>query len=299
MDWDLLRTFEAVARLGSLTAAAKALGVSQSTVSRHMARLEAVAGSPLLLRESPLRLTERGSALLAAVQPMVEAALGARSALEDMPELYGEVTLTTVGELVRWLLVPRLPEFYRAYPRLRLRILATHRVNSLAAGEADVALRLVRPERGELVARRLRTETYAFFAAASLELRRDAPWLGLTGSLAEIPEQRHADRAFAGRAPRLRVEDVESLGLAVAAGLGVAVLPRSLAVRLDEVVEVAPREVGARGGERIAPRDVWMVVHRSRQRVPRVRALMGWVEQVMSARSPSSPSGGRLRADIE
>ena len=53
MQWDLLRTFEAVARLGSLTAAARALGSSQSTVSRHLARLEDVAGSPLLLREMP------------------------------------------------------------------------------------------------------------------------------------------------------------------------------------------------------------------------------------------------------
>ncbi len=75
MEWELLRTFEAVARLGSLTAASKALGVSQSTISRHLARLEERAGSPLLLRDAPQRLTERGASLLAAVRPMVDAAL--------------------------------------------------------------------------------------------------------------------------------------------------------------------------------------------------------------------------------
>jgi DNA-binding transcriptional LysR family regulator len=282
MEWDLLRTFEAVARLGSLTAASKALGVSQSTISRHMARLEQGAGSPLLLRESPLRLTERGSALLAAVQPMVDAALAAQSALEDTPGLHGEVTLTTVGELVRWELAPRLAEFYRAFPHLRLRILAHNRINSLAAGEADVALRLARPERGELVARKVRAESYAFFAASSLELHPEVPWLGLTGSLADIPEQRHAERAFATRPPRLLVEDVESLGLAVEAGLGVAILPRALAARLDGVVEVAPRQIGARSSDRIPSRDIWMVVHRSKQHVPRVRALMGWLAGVMN-----------------
>jgi len=277
MEWDLLRTFEAVARLGSLTAAARALGVSQSTVSRQLGRLEASAGSPLLLREAPLRLTERGSALLAAMQPMVDAALAAGSALEDTPELHGEVTLTTVGELLRWDLSPRLPEFYRAYPRLRLRILASNRISSLAAGEADVALRMARPERGELVGRKLRAESYGYFAAASLELHARVAWLGLAGSLAGLPEQQHAERAFAGRAARLLVEDFEALGLAVEAGLGAAILPRRLAIRLREVVEVAAWQVGAPGCEHIPSRDIWMIVHRAKQQVPRVRALMGWL----------------------
>jgi DNA-binding transcriptional LysR family regulator len=287
MEWDLLRTFEAVARLGGLTAAAKALGVSQSTISRHLARLEELAGSPLLLRESPPRLTERGSSLLAAVQPMMEAALAARAALEDTPELHGEVTLTTIGEQLRWTLVPRMPEFYRAFPHLRLRILADNRVSSLAAGEADVALRMFRPERGELVARKVQSVSYAFFAASSLELHPEVPWLGLTGSLAGIAEQRHADRAFATRPPRLLVEDIEALGLAVQAGLGVAILPRGLAARLEGVVEVAPRRIGARSSDPIPSRDVWMVVHRSKQHVPRVRALMGWLAEGMSPPPPS------------
>ncbi|MDC0668258.1 LysR family transcriptional regulator [Nannocystis radixulma] len=281
MDWELLRTFEAVARLGSLTAAAKALGVSQSTVSRHLLRLEETAGSPLVLREAPLRLTERGAALLTAVLPMVDAALAARAALEDTPELHGEVTLSTVGELLRWSLASRLPEFYRAYPRLRLRVLATNRLSSLAAGEADVALRMVRPQRGELVARRLRTETYTYFAAESLALDPAIPWLGLAGSLAEIPEQRHAEQVFADRPPRLLVEDFESLGRAVEAGLGVAILARSFAARLHGVVEVAPWQIGAAGDDRVPSRDLWMVVHRSKQRVPRVRALLGWLAEVM------------------
>ena len=179
--------------------------------------------------------------------------------------------------MVRWELAPRLPEFYRAYPHLRLRILAENRVSSLAAGDADVALRMFRPERGELVARKVLSVSYAFFAASSLELHPEVPWMGLTGSLAGIAEQRHAERAFATRPARLLVEDLESLGLAVEAGLGVALLPRGLAARLDEVVEVAPQRLGVRGGELLASRDVWMVVHRAKQHVPRVRALMSWL----------------------
>lgn len=284
MQWDRLRTFEAVVRLGSLTAASRALGVSQSTVSRHLSKLEEGAGSPLLLRESPVRPTERGMSLLAAIGPMVDAAVAAQSALEDTPELRGQVTLTTVGELVRWVLAEKLPSFYQAYPHVRLRILADNQITSLAAGEADVALRLVRPERGELVARKLHTEAYAFFASSSRELHADVPWLGLAGSLAQIPEQRHADRAFASRPARLLVEDIEALGFAVESGLGTAILPKRLAAQLDAVVEVQPHQVGAQDLGPIASRELWMVVHRSKQHVPKVRAVIEWLEAVFVSR---------------
>lgn len=277
MEWDLLRTFEAVARLGSFTAASKTLGLSQSTVSRHLSKLEEGAGSPLLLRETPIQLTRRGEALLAAIQPMVDAAVAARAALDDTPELSGEVTITTVGEMVRWVLVGLLPGFYAMYPRLRLRILADNQITSLAAGEADVALRFVRPGRGDLVTRKLRSESYGFFASAALDLHPEVPWLGLTGSLSRIPEQRHAERAFADRPARLLVEDVETLGMAVDAGLGVAILPRAFVARVSGLVEVTPEAVGARDLGEIARRDVWLVVHRSRQRLPKVRAVVQWL----------------------
>jgi DNA-binding transcriptional LysR family regulator len=251
MEWDPLRTFEAVVRLGSLTAASKALALSQSTVSRHIARLEQSAGSPLLVRESPIQLTERGVALLSAVEPMVDAALAAQSALADTPDLRGEVTLTAVSDVLRHDLAPRLDELYRAFPRLHLRLLADSRALSLAAGEADVALRLFRPERGELVACKLRTEPYGIFAATSLQLHPEVPWMGLAGSFAGIPEQRYAERAFASRPARLLVEDLESLGLAVEAGLGVAMLPRRLAQELYAVVEVPARAIGVTSSEHV------------------------------------------------
>ncbi|WP_428268164.1 LysR family transcriptional regulator [Haliangium sp.] len=277
MQWDLLRTFEAVARLGSLTAAAKALEVSQSTVSRHLSKLEQDAGSPLFLREPAVCLTDRGVSLLAAVRPMVDAALAARSALEDTVELRGQVTVTTVGELIRWDLTRRLPAFHRAYPHLRLCLLADNHIASLAAGDADVAVRLSRPERGELIVRKLHTVSYGLFAARSLELHAEVAWLGLAGSLAQIPEQRRAERMFAPRRPCLRVEDVEALGLLVEAGLGVAILPCQLAARLDDLVEVTPDQVGAKDLGPVPTRDLWMVVHRSKQHVPRVRAVTQWL----------------------
>ena len=280
MDWDHLRTFESVARLGSFTAAAKALGVSQSTVSRQLRQLESRAGSPLLLRDTPISLTPRGDELLAAVGPMIEAALAAEAALDDRPELDGTVSITTVGELVRWVLIPALPDFYARHPKLSLRVLASNRVSSLAAGDADIALRFVRPQRGDLVARRVHTEHYALFASGELDPHPGMPWLGLAGSLSEITEQHFAQRAWGDRPARLLVEDLESLGLAVRDGLGVAVLPRGFAAQLRDVVEVDPKTLGAAELGAVPSRALWMVVHAAKARVPKVRAVMDWAADV-------------------
>lgn len=281
-QWDLFRTFDAVVRRGSFTAAAKALGMSQSTVSRHVAELEAEAGTPLLLRSGPLALTERGAALRDAVGPMILAATAARAALESTSELHGQVTLATVGEIVRWVLAHRLADLYRAHPSLRLKLLADNRLHSLASGEADIALRMARPARGELIARRLATESFGLFAASTLPLDRTTPWLGLTGSLATIGEQRHVESAFAARRPRLLVEDIDSLGVAVQAGLGVAVLPRLFAARLADLVEVRPSRVGARDLGPIPSRSMWLVVHRAKRDLPEVRAVIRWIDGIFA-----------------
>ena len=296
LDWSLLCTFEAVARLGSVTAAAKALGVSQSTVSRHLDRLEAEARSPLVTRERPVRLTERGARLLASMGPMVEGALAARSALEDQDELVGEVTISTVAEVLRWALCPRLPELLSRHPQLRLRVLTGNQLVSLAAGEADIALRLRRPETGDLFVRRVDVVEHALFVAAEVEAAPGLPWLGLAGSLAGIPEQLHAARAFGDRPARLLVEDVEALALAVAAGLGVAILPRGLAARVGGLREVSPQEVGAQVQGPVADRALWLVVHRARHKLPRVRAVVRWlVGEAPPGPVEDSPSQTSLR----
>lgn len=274
MQWDHLRTFEAVARLGTLSAAAKGLGISQSSVSRHLARLEKLAGTPLCIRDTPVQLTDLGADLLRAMQPMLGGALSARSALDVSGEPRGEVTLATVGEVVRWRLSPQLKNFYCQYPNLRLRLLANNQVHSLAAGEADLAIRAARPDHGDLIARRIFRVGYGYFVARQCEARATTPWLGLAGSLAGIPEQRHAEQVFAQRAPRLLVEDVEALAIAVGAGLGVAVLPRDYALS-QGLREVSARAVGARRAA-LAPRTFWIVVHRARRKLPQVRAVMNW-----------------------
>ena len=286
MDWNHLRTFEAVVRAKSLTEAAKMLSVSQSTVSRHLQQLEAAAGTPLWHRGPTFELTRRGKALYAAMAPMVSGALAAFAALKETQDIEGEVTLTTVPELARWL-IPHLESLYRRHPGLQLRILAENRVQSLAAQEADLAVRMARPDRGDLLARRLATLDGGYYAAASLVPDPSTPWLGLTGSLANIPEQRHAERAFGQRRARLWVEDLEALVQATAEGLGVAVLPRGMAERHPALVEVPASSLGLAVQEPIPQREVWAVVHRSKRALPAIDAVWHWLAEPLASPSDS------------
>ena len=86
-----------------------------------------------------------------------------------------------------------------------------------------------------------------------------------------------ARAAFANRPARLLVEDLEALAAATEQGLGVAILPHSVAARLTGLREVLPQQVGALDLGPIPARDLWMVVHRKRQRLPKVRAVMTWL----------------------
>lgn len=299
MEWNHLKTFEAVVRHGSLSNAATALGVSQSTVSRHIALLEELASSPLLLREVPVIPTSRGEELLAAILPMVEAALEAESALTSDPEIKGSVCLSTVSEVVRWVLMPALPDFAERFPEVRLELRSTNRITSLAAGDADLALRLVRPKSGDLIARRVRTESYGLFASNKLELGEQTPWLGLTGSLADIPEQRYTNRAFADRPARFLFEDLDALGAAIQDRLGVAVIPRGLAVRLEDVREVSLEEVGGAPLGPLESRDIWLVVHRSKHKIPRVRVVIDWLVEVFDAVNKANEQRAREQRETE
>ena len=93
------------------------------------------------------------------------------------------------------------------------------------------------------------------------------------------------------KAPSFEKKDVDLVVRAAQAyviqnGIGVALLPRHQAARLAEVVAVRPAAVGAKDPGPTPTRDLWMVVHRSKQRVPKVRAVMDWVEQVFAEARP-------------
>ena len=186
MDWDDLKVFLAVQRNASVRAAAEALGLSHSTVSRRLQTLEAALGARLFLRRAEgLALTETGSDLVAhaeqiesGVQAMTLAVLG-RDA-----QLSGRVRLSLPPPLAQHLIMPILADFATAYPEIDLEVISTYGFTDLDRQHADIAIRFQAEPDRHLVGRRLPDMAYSVYASPAYIARHqfqgpdaDAVWI--------------------------------------------------------------------------------------------------------------------------
>ncbi len=272
-DWDDLRVFLALTRAGSLSAAARALGVEHTTVARRVEGLERDLGVTLFERlPRAWRPTADGAALAVRAEAVEREAIAvARAADAAESATVTRLRLSAPPVLASAFLAPRLAPLFDARPDLRLDLVGEAATVDLARREADLALRLSRPEGDDLVARRVGHLRFALYAAPShLDGRTEADWrwCGYDDALAHLPQERWLERRRAGRPLAFRANDLASLQAAAAAGIGVALLPRVFAdadARLHRI-EDAPSE---------ATREVWLVLHPDLARAPRTRPLIG------------------------
>ena len=166
VDWRLIRSFLVVSELGSLSAAARRLGVSQPTLSREIQALENSSGLSLFRRTTQgLILTEAGHSLVDAASRMAEAADAFnRQASGLSAELEGDVRISANEVVGIFLLPPALAEFRRLHPGVQIEIVISNYASSLSKREADIALRMFRPTQPDLVARRLPDMALGFYA---------------------------------------------------------------------------------------------------------------------------------------
>ena len=156
-DWTHARTFLAVARTGSYSSAARALQLTQPTVGRHVAALEASLGVLLVERVGRgIALTEPGTELADHVAQMDEVAQRvALAAAGQSTALEGRVRLTASEVMTAHVLPPVLAALRSAHPRIELELIATTSVQDLRRRDADVAVRNGRPSDPDLIARRV------------------------------------------------------------------------------------------------------------------------------------------------
>lgn len=226
-----LRAFDAVARLGSFTAAGRDLAVTQGAISRQIAALEAQMGVTLVTREGRrVSLTEAGLAYAPRARSALESlGQGALEALGQAPERGLRLAiLPTFG--TRWLM-PRIPGFVRRHPEITLSFLTRIGRFDLGAEGVDAAIHSGRADWPGTRMTLLMTERVMPVAAPA----RAAP--GLAGApllaLASRPQAWAEWRAATGLAgpvpaPVMRFEQVATLAQAAAAGMGVALLPAFL-----------------------------------------------------------------------
>ncbi|WP_212523843.1 LysR family transcriptional regulator [Actibacterium sp. MT2.3-13A] len=275
MDWNDLKFFLAVANAKTLSAASGQLGVSPSTVSRRIGALESALQVRLFRpHRDGYDLTPAGQDLVApAERAAAEMRVFERSAREKDTDLAGPVRISAPELLGQEILLPGLAGFLQSHPDIRIEMHSSVRPMRLTGREADIVLRLIRPERGSYRQRRLGRIAFGIYASADHIARHGAPdsaadlhrhrVIGWTEDLRYLTMATWLEALCPGLQPALRLSSLNAQLAAVKQGLGLAVLPSFAA----EAAGLAPLLQDAPG---LAP-DLWMLVHEQALGLPRVQ----------------------------
>ncbi|WP_071675529.1 LysR family transcriptional regulator [Nioella nitratireducens] len=176
-DWTLLRAFLAVCDTGSLSAAARDIGQSQPTLGRHIRALEEQAGGPLFERHARgLRPSALGQALLPGAEAMREGARQvAFAAVGRDQRAAGPVRVTASVAVSVYMLPPILAAIRAEHPEIQIDLVPSDRSENLLFHEADIALRMYRPEQLDMITRHLGDVTLGFYATPDYLARRGTP----------------------------------------------------------------------------------------------------------------------------
>lgn len=270
LDWNDLRFFLAVARGKTLARAAAALGVDQTTVGRRIAALETRMRVELFTRSaSGFALSAAGTRVLEAAERMNEAAqeIEARAPEAGAPAA-GTVRVATTDSLATAFVVPAVRRLRDRHPQVAVTITTGFALADLRKGEADIAVRLVRPTDPRLAARKLADFALQLYVSRDYVSQRGTPRT-LDGHtlLAYEDATRTGTRYPFGERRDVAVMSNNHFVLlaAAAAGLGIVQLPSYVGDAHAGLVHVLP--------ERDDPYSVWLVVPQAKRRVGAVRAV--------------------------
>ncbi len=298
LDWDDLRFFLAVARVGSLSAAAKELHVAQSTVGRRLASLEASLDVRLLNR------TPDGYVPTLAgrdVRQQAERVEAEARALERIvggrdTRLAGQVRVTCAETIASNLVAPCLGNLHLEHPDLMIELIPNPRELSLSMREADISIRLRQPDQHDLVVRRIGTVAFGLYASpgylerhGGFDYADGCPGHHLITQRDGIQDSSQTEW-LAELAPRARVSmQTSSHAAALAAALeggGLVSLIRFRADREDGLVRVTPPLSSL-----IPSSGIFLVVHKDNRATPRIRVVLDhltrWVRRLADKLDPS------------
>lgn len=282
MDWDLCKTFVAVAETGSFTGAARRLHSSHPTVSRKIAALEAQLGTRLVARAADgLALTADGRTLREHAEAMAAAALRAETAVSaGGHKARGTVKLSIGATLASHWLMPCLPAFLRAHDHVQLEIITHPFPASVRRREADVVLRPFDSGEENLVGRKIGRLGTGFYASRDYAGGRSLPerrgeWkghsvIGFADQTSNIQLARWSDIVTRQARVVMRCSSQGDMLAAVRAGLGISALSCFVAESYPDLVRIAPQKLAS-----VA--DLWLLAHPDLVELPAVRAVIDFV----------------------
>ena len=286
-SWDHYRSLLAVLDEGSLSGAARKLGLTQPTIGRHVEALETELGAPLFTRsgaglaptQTALALRPHAEAMAAAAEALVRTASGEADAVR------GAIRITASDIVSVEVLPPILTGFHDAHPDVAIEMLSSNRQEDLLRREADIAVRMVRPTQGALIARRIGDVPLKLFAhrryieahgvpASLAEAARSAIGFDRDMQIQRYLEERQiplARESFAFRSD----QDLAQLA-ALRAGFGVGACQVPIARRSPDLVPVLDDAFRV-------DMEVWVAMHEDLKSSRRMRLMFDWLVEGLVA----------------
>jgi DNA-binding transcriptional LysR family regulator len=286
-SWDHYRTLLAVLEEGSLSGAARTLGLSQPTVGRHVEALESELGAPLFTRsvgglaptEAALALRPHAEAMAAAAEALIRTASGEAEAVR------GVIRVTASDVMGVEVLPPMLTGFHEAYPEVAIELALSNRQEDLLRREADIAVRMVRPTQGALLAKRIGAVRLGLFAHRRYLEAHGAPVRLDDPSVAAIGFDRDVEAVRALRDRQIYFEresfafrsdnDLAQLA-AVRAGFGIGAAQLPIARRDADLVRVLEDQFRYE-------MEVWVAMHEDLKASRRMRLMFDWLVEGLGA----------------
>ena len=278
IGWELYRSFLGVLQEGSLSGAARALGVAQPTVGRHIAALEKALKLPLFTRsQAGLLPTEAALALRSDAEAMASTAAALQRTAASQGEGVRGTVRVTASEIIGVEVLPLILTRLRTqYPELKIELLLSNRVQDLLHREADIAVRMLRPQQELLVARRIGEVELGLHAHQSYLQQHGTPHTladlaqhALIGFDTETPFIRSVGKSLQGVFTRdnfaLRSDSDLAHWALIQAGAGIGICQVALARRRPELVRLLPEQVAL-------PLETWITMHENLRHSPRCRA---------------------------
>jgi DNA-binding transcriptional LysR family regulator len=277
--WDLYRSFLAVLRLGSLSAAGRALGLTQPTIGRHIAMLQAALGGRVLFTRSQTGLMPTAAAheLRPHAEDMAAAAAAfVRMGSGNVEETAGVVRLAAADVIGVEVLPPILSEFRHQYPNTVIELSVSNQMADLLRRDADIAVRMVRPKQKALLAKRAGTIVLGFYAH-----RRYLERFGYPERLEDLVQ--HTIIGFDRVAPAavffetvpipvsrelfaFRCDNDLALLAALRSGFGIGMCHTGLARRDPDLLPLLGKQFKVE-------LEIWIVMHNELKRISRMRLM--------------------------
>ncbi len=275
--------FLAIARTGTLTAAAKQMGTGVATVSRRIERLEHALGIPLFVRhQTGYKLTDEGLALLPRAEALEEAAEAFRTNAASEAEATGHVRIATAENFATRFFLPSLPQLLQAHPDLTLEVLTDIATSNLHRRDADLAVRMVRPDRGNLTIRKIGVLGFGLYGSQGYLDGRSASvsnpipedrFIGWSEQQQMLPAAQWMERHLKGDPPSILTSSLMGQVACAQAGLGLAVLPHFIAT--DAGLKAVSKDIGL-------DQPIWLVLHSDLAASRRIRVVAEHLANVIA-----------------